>query len=209
MTIWWLVLILGSILAAGLGFIWLAVQLSKLRSANGPKTNLNRSIEQAAREDVEHVFNDDFREELRNRGRLDFEKIINENAMFLQQDLRLTISQVNDYMKGEITSKLKNEFTDYEQSIDDAKQLAIASFQKTNEAIDDQRKRLSEAIQTEIDNAKQLLIERFESNMADIIDHYLVSAIGSQIDLDDQLEFIISSLETNKKAIIEDLKHGA
>lgn len=209
MTIWWLVLILGSILAAGLGFIWLAVQLSKLRSANGPKTNLNRSIEQAAREDVEHVFNDDFREELRNRGRLDFEKIINENAMFLQQDLRLTISQVNDYMKGEITSKLKNEFTDYEQSIDDAKQLAVASFQKTNEAIDDQRKRLSEAIQTEIDNAKQLLIERFESNMADIIDHYLMSAIGSQIDLDDQLEFIISSLETNKKAIIEDLKHGA
>ena len=37
---------------------------------------------------AEHIFDDQFREELRNRGRLHFEKIIGENAMFLQQDLR-------------------------------------------------------------------------------------------------------------------------
>jgi len=42
---------------------------------------------------------------LRNRGRLHFEKIIGENAMFLQQDLRLTTSQLNEYMKAEITKK--------------------------------------------------------------------------------------------------------
>ncbi|HET6924572.1 MAG TPA: hypothetical protein VFH39_01965, partial [Candidatus Saccharimonadales bacterium] len=49
---------------------------------------------QQAIQDVEHIFNDEFREELRNRGRLHFEKIIGENAMFLQQDLRLTTSQL-------------------------------------------------------------------------------------------------------------------
>ncbi|HET8992053.1 MAG TPA: hypothetical protein VFN31_03415 [Candidatus Saccharimonadales bacterium] len=178
-------------------------------SGGNKPSNLNDSIEAAAREDVEHVFNDDFREELRNRGRLNFENIINENAMFLQQDLRLTIAQINDYMKGEITSKLQTEFEKYEQGINDAKQLAIESLQKTNQAIEEERQKLSEQIQADIDATKRLLIERFENNMTDIVNHYLLAAIGDQIDLNDQLDFIIADLETNKAAIIEDLKNGA
>ena len=62
------------------------------------RSDMNDTAADAA----EHIFNDEFREELRNRGRLHFEKIIGENAMFLQQDLRLTTSQLNDYMKQEI-----------------------------------------------------------------------------------------------------------
>lgn len=208
MTIWWLLLILCSLGAAGIAFIWLIVHISKMSGGNKP-SNLNDSIEAAAREDVEHVFNDDFREELRNRGRLNFENIINENAMFLQQDLRLTIAQINDYMKGEITSKLQTEFEKYEQGINDAKQLAIESLQKTNQAIEEERQKLSEQIQADIDATKRLLIERFENNMTDIVNHYLLAAIGDQIDLNDQLDFIIADLETNKAAIIEDLKNGA
>jgi hypothetical protein len=80
MTIWQLALILGSLLAATLAFIWLAVRMG---TAGGKKKgNDNADIEKAAEEDVEHIFNDTFREELRNRGRLHFEKIISENAMF-------------------------------------------------------------------------------------------------------------------------------
>jgi vacuolar-type H+-ATPase subunit H len=209
MTIWWLILILSSIGAVGTGFIWIIVHISKMSSGGGKTNNLNDSIEAAAREDVEHVFNDDFREELRNRGRLNFENIINENAMFLQQDLRLTISQINDYMKTEITTKLQGEFEKYEQSINDAKQLAVESLQKTNQAIDEERKKLSEQVEKDIDASKALLIERFESNMTDIINHYLLAAIGNQIDLNDQLDLIISDLETNKVAMVEDLKNGA
>src|SRR6185437_4351668 len=106
-----------------------------------------QDLEESAKEDVEHIFNTEFREELRNRGRLHFEKIIGENAMFLQQDLRLTTSQLNEYMKAEITRKLKEEFDKYEQSIMDAKQLAIDSIEKTNKAIEDQRTELSAQVQ--------------------------------------------------------------
>lgn len=209
MTIWWLILILCSLGAAGIAFIWIVVHISRMSGGNGKSTNLNDSIEAAAREDVEHVFNDDFREELRNRGRLNFENIINENAMFLKQDLQLTISQINDYMKSEITEKLQGEFEKYEQGINDAKQMAVESLQKTNQAIDEERKKLSEQIQQDIDATKKLLIERFENNMTEIINHYLLAAIGNQIDLNDQLDFIIADLEANKDAIIEDLRNGA
>jgi hypothetical protein len=159
--------------------------------------------------EVEHIFNDEFREELRNRGRLHFEKVIGENAMFLQQDLRLTTSQLNEFMKSEITTKLQEEFAKYEQSIADAKQMATASIAKTQEAIEDQRKNLSQQLMQELAQEKARIIKHFEDNMADIIRYYLLAAVGDSIDLDEQLNFIVSSLEANKESIIQDINDGA
>lgn len=207
MTIWWLVLILAALGSAGLAFVWLAVRIGSngKRKPGSPTDSIKDDIDH----EVEHIFNKEFREELRNRGRLHFEKIIGENAMFLQQDLRLTTSQLNEYMKAEITGKLKEEFNKYEQSIMDAKQLATESIQKTNAAIDEQRKLLSQQVQQEFKTEKQQVIKRFEENMADIVNHYVLEAIGSQIDLDDQLEYILADLQANKAAILEDINNGA
>ena len=208
MTIWWLALILAAIGSAGIAFIWLAVRIGNSGGGHAGKS-LNDPLQDIAEREVGHLFNESFREELRNRGRLHFEKIISENAMFLQQDLRLTTSQVNEYMKTEITSKLKEEFAKYEQSIMDAKQLAVESIQKTNTVIDEQRKQLSQQVQQEIMAEKQEIMKHFESNMTDIVNHYVMAAIGNQIDLNDQLEYILGELESNKKAIIEDINGGA
>jgi hypothetical protein len=204
MTIWWLWLILAGLGSTSIAFIWLIVKLGSNKAINPLE-----SLQQGAESEVEHIFNNEFREELRNRGRLHFEKIIGENAMFLQQDLRLTTSQLNEYMKTEITRKLQEEFAKYEESIMDAKALAIESIQKTNAAIDEQRKLLGQEVQKEIAAEKLQLVERFEKNMADIINHYVLAAIGNQIDLNDQLEYILSDLETNKQAILEDIQNGA
>lgn len=208
MTIWWLEGILGTLGAAAIAFIWLAVRIGSLNTGRSKK-NVPDSYAQAAEDDVEHIFNNEFREELRNRGRLHFEKIIGENAMFLQQDLRLTTSQLNEYMKTEITRKLQEEFDKYEQSIMDAKQLAIDSIQKTNQAIEEQRVTLSRQVQQEIAAEKAQLIQHFKDNTAEIVNHYILAAIGNQIDLSDQLEYIIAELESSKQAILEDINNGA
>lgn len=208
MTIWWLAVTIGSLAAATLAFIYVAVRLAKT-GGGSKKSALPGDVEKAADADVEHIFNDQFREELRNRGRLHFEKIISENAMFLQQDLRLTTSQLNEFMKQEITKTLQEEFAKYEQSITDAKQLAIDALAKTNEVIDEQRSQLSQQLEEEVRKEKERLIAQFEKNMAEIVNHYVLAAIGDQIDLSDQLEYILNDLETNKQAIIEDITHGA
>jgi hypothetical protein len=212
MTIWWLALILAVLGAVGIAFIWLAVRVGKGSvGITDPSHPLNSSgaLEDAINGDVEHIFNEDFREELRNRGRLHFEKIIGENAMFLQQDLRLTTSQLNEYMKAEITRKLQDEFAKYEESIMDAKKLAVESIQKTNAAIDEQRAQMGQQVQKEIVAEKKQLVQRFEQNMTDIINHYVLAAIGDQIDLNDQLDYILADLEANKAAILEDIASGA
>jgi hypothetical protein len=201
-----LILIIGSLLSAASAFIWLALRLE-----NGPKRKSSHSpgnYAKAANEDVEHIFNEDFREELRNRGRLHFEKIISQNAMFLQQDLRQTTTDLNDYMRGEITRTLQDEFKKYEQSITDAKQIALESINKTVAVIDQQRQLLETQLKTQSDAQKVRIIARFEAEMAVIVNHYVLKAIGNQIDLSDQLDFILNELEHNKTAIIEDIKNG-
>ena len=129
--------------------------------------------------------------------------------MFLQQDLRLTTSQLNEYMKQEITRTLQDEFSKYEESITDAKKLAIDSITKTQEVIEQQRQMLGDQLQQQVAAEKEHLLSRFDENMADIVNHYVLAAIGDQIDLSDQLEYIINDLEANKTAIMEDIKNGA
>ncbi|MBI1952305.1 hypothetical protein HYS42_01105 [Candidatus Saccharibacteria bacterium] len=212
-----ILLIVGGALAAIaaiLYFDWLA-QRKKLVVAPGvntkaaDKSRLPQPLGQNAQEDVEHIFNEDFREELRNRGRLHFEKIIGENAMFLQQDLRQTTTELNEYMRAEITRTLQIEFKKYEQSITDAKQLALDSIEKTVTTIEQQRLVLESQMQNQAKSQRDQIIERFEAQMANVINHYVMQAIGNQIDLSDQLEFILGELESNKAAIIEDIKRGA
>lgn len=198
-------LIVGSLLAACAGFLWVAGRLAKPLSSK-PEDNADYSS--SAEADIEHIFNDEFREELRNRGRLHFEKIIGENAMFLQQDLRLTTSQVNDYMKQEITKTLQEAFSKYQESINDAQQLALDSIQKTQATVEKQREIMGQQLETELTAERARLTERFSTHMAEIVNHYVLAAIGNQISLEDQLEFILAELERNKQSIIDDIDLG-
>lgn len=205
MTIWWLLLILFAIFAGGSGFIWLAVQLHGLKK---PAKSLAESFQGAAEQDVEHIFNEEFREELRNRGRLHFEKILGENAMFLQQDLRLTTSQLNDYMKDEISKELKEAFAKYQSAITDAKQLAVESIEKTKTAVDEERQHLVAQLASEVTEEKERRIKQFEEYLAQVVNRYVLAAIGNQIDLNDQLEYILADMEAHKTAMIEDIRSG-
>ena len=203
-----LIIVIAAIMAGAAAMIWEVLRSDK--PANDKKlTSSSQIYNETAMQDVEHIFNDEFREELRNRGRLHFEKIIGENAMFLQQDLRLTTSQLNEYMQQEITKTLKEEFAKYEESITDAKQLAVDALAKTQVAIEEQRQLLGKQLEEQIVAERKRILDRFEQNMAEIINHYVLTAIGNQIDLTDQLEYILGDLEANKQAIIEDITNGA
>lgn len=206
MEIWQLALIVGSLTASTLAFVWMA-----FRSGGGAKRGKKGQdpYTEMAEQDVEHLFNETFREELRNRGRLHFEKIIGENAMFLQQDLRLTTSQLNEFLKNEITKKLQQEFAKYEESITDAKELAIDAITKTQKSIEQQHQLMNQQITRELADEKARLTKHFEENMADIVNHYVLAAVGDQIDLSAQLEYILANLEENKEAIIKDISDGA
>ena len=206
MNTYWLVFIGLSLLATTGAFVWLTLVM---QGSVGKKKDANQDHIEAAKEDVERIFNDEFREELRNRGRLHFEKIINDNAMFLQQDLQLTASDLNEYMQGEIKKVLKEEFSKYEQSIENAKEMAIEAIKKTQDTLEEQRKMLAVRLEEEVLAEKKRLVEKFESNMSQVVDHYILEAIGGELDINDQMDYIFRHMEDNKQAILEDIVSGS
>jgi uncharacterized protein YbjQ (UPF0145 family) len=210
MTGLWLAFIVGALLAAFAGFVWVIISLNRLQQGGGtgkkPLGDLNKAYTDIAEEDATHLFNKEFREELRNRGRLRFEKIIDENAMFLKQDLDMTISQLNDYMKQQISSKLDSEFAAYAKAMKEAQELALASLQKTAADIEAQRAALSDAMQNDVAQREAALLKVYEENMAKIVEHYVLQALGDQFDLKSQLPYIIQQVEANKQNIIEDMR---
>jgi len=212
MTIWWLVLIVGSLAAICFGFVWIVVTLNRLqgggpaRSGKKSVDELNKAYSDIAEEDATHLFNKEFREELRNRGRLRFEKIIDENAMFLKQDLDLTISQLNEYLKKEISSKLDAECAAYAKAMTEAQELALATLQKTAQEVEAQRVALAEALKKDVSEREAAMIKVYEENMAKVIEHYVLQALGDQFTLRDQLPYIIAQMEANKQNIIEDMR---
>jgi hypothetical protein len=172
-----------------------------------PKTSGDLAMKQYQEmsENVERIFNEEFREELRNHGRLYFDKIINENAMFLQQDLRLTSSQLNEYMKKEISTKLQEAFAGYEQSMKDAQAAALEAIQKTMRATEEQREASIKQAQELVQAEKERAVQIFENNMGDVVNHYLAEAFGNQLNLGDQMGYILGEMEANKEAMKKDM----
>ena len=196
-----------------IGFALLSFQMARLnRAIAGPKGKKGKDqtggqpLQNAAIEEVSHLFNDEFREELRNRGRLHFEKIIAENAMFLKQDLDMTIAQINEHLKQEIGGKLDSEFEAYARAMKEAQELALSALQKSATAVETQRLEIADAFKQDLTSREAGLLKNYEDNMAKIIEQYLLQAISDQIDLKSQLPLILAQMEANKKDIMNDMR---
>ncbi|HSX15493.1 MAG TPA: hypothetical protein VLF40_01760 [Candidatus Saccharimonadales bacterium] len=209
MTIWWGLLIAVSLAALVGGLVWIILAVGKLQSGSGPKkssTELGKAYSDIAEEETNHLFNTEFREELRNRGRIRFENIIDENAAFLKQDLDATITQLNTYMKQQVQAKLDAEFAAYATAMKQAQELAIGTLQKTAADIEAQRAAMAQALQKDTAEREAQLLQAYEANMARIVEHYVLQSLGDQFDLKAQLPYIIKQMEANKQNIIEDMR---
>ncbi len=193
MDLWQLLLIVGTLVATLIAFIWVAVRLAMISKKPGmnPKDKAAASVDVA----VNQAFTDEFREELRARAKQQFEKIIHENAMFLQQDVRMSAAQLNDFMKTEVISTLQQELAKHHSTLDDTKKMVTDSIAK-NEA----------QMNKEIEQEKERRIKNLDEHMGDIVKNYVMAAVSDSIDVDRQLAFVLDNLTANKAAIIEDIR---
>lgn len=185
---------IGSILSVLFAFIWIAVRLGS-RHGQGNSGGNNEAI-----------LSDDLREDIRKRGVARFERTLDQNATFLQQDLHIVSDEVTDYIKERAGEILKEEFSDQKQSIVTAQQHIADSFSKIDKFLVQYQKDFQDTFQKELTAEKERRLQRFEENMATIVSNHILTSLGSQLEVSDQVQFIIENLDKNKQAIIEDLK---
>lgn len=184
----------GSVLAVLLAFIWVAIRLGRVRGGSGGGGRSNE------------LFTEEYRQHLREKGEARFERTLEENAAFLQQDLHSIGEEVTEYVKERAGEIIKEEFSDQKQSVAAAQQHMNEAFLRIDKAISEYQQMVREQFDKELKIEKARRLERFQQNMADVVTHHVQQTLGSHLEIDDQIKFILTNLEANKTAIVEDIK---
>jgi exonuclease VII large subunit len=147
------------------------------------KKSKDMTVEEAA-ELEQHFFDENFREELRNHGRLYFEKVISDNGALFKQDLDetiakinddlkdhvtqqldVTISAVNDHVKDYVTKQLEERFAQYGNEMREAQSATLESLKLTAEELHQQHKQLSDSIRTSIEGQDAAMSAASQENL--------------------------------------------
>jgi hypothetical protein len=171
-----------------------------------------------------HFLDENFREELRNHGRLYFEKVINENATLFKEDLDATIVQVNNELKDHvigrldasisrinielkehITSQLDTQFSEYGRILKEAQDQALQSLNDSAHVVEEEHKKLSESLQKSISNQRVMATNLFDENMVEMTkvkdaqSEALESLSQSVHAVKEQYEQLSTTLQSNVK----------
>ena len=150
----------------------------------------SKSPHDDAIDEVEQFFDDDFRAELREHGRLYFERVINENAALFKQDLDATVAHINtelkqhmarqldsqfaeiakanSQLKEHVAKQLDERFEEYDKTIKDAQELALQSLNHSAQALHDQHQQLARLLQKSVADQETKLTTLFNENTTQI-----------------------------------------
>lgn len=149
------------------------------------KQHSNNSSDDEALELEQHFFDENFREELRNHGRLFFEKVIKENGGIFKQDLDATLSevsadlkdrvvkqldtsiaQVNAELKEYATKQLDERFASYGKEMKDAQDATLQSLSRSAQTMQDQQQLLNATLQKSVAAQEAMLNQASQENIA-------------------------------------------
>lgn len=114
--------------------------------------------EEEALDIAQDAFDEQYREELREHGRLNFERIVNESAALFKHDLDVTMNQVNKELQEHIVRQLDSQLVEYGKLMKDAQELALKSLNGSAQTLIDQHKELSSTLQKNVVDQEQELL---------------------------------------------------
>lgn len=192
MELWQLLLITGALTATFIAFIWVAIRLGGVPDNRpSPKDVATASVNNA----VNQAFTEEFRDELQQRARRQFDAVMQQNAQFLQQNVRVSAAKLEEFMKQEVLTTLQRELAKHQQVIDQTKQMVTSNITRNEQQH-----------QQELQAEKDRRLKRFEDHMTEVIRSYVVTAAGDVIDQEHQISLVIDSLNAHKAEIYEEIR---
>lgn len=146
----------------------------------------------------QHFLDENFQEELRNHGRLYFEKVISENGALFKQDLDATIVQLNAQikehttkqldqavaqvgtdLKEHITAQLNAQFAEYTKTAKQAQDAALQSLTQSVQAVQEKHQQLSVALQADVTKMQKNISDQ-ETMMTNVIQGNMTRIIATK-----------------------------
>lgn len=147
------------------------------------KDSKKKTTQDDAAELERRFLDENFREELRNHGRLYFEKVIAENGALFKSDLDATVAELNDELKQHVTvqldaaiaqanAEIKDHITrefnaqleEYKKAMKGAQDVALQSIISSAHTLQQQHQQLSDTIKKSIEEQEASLTATFEES---------------------------------------------
>lgn len=169
--------------------------------------------------------------EMQLKAKQKFEKVVAENADFIEKDVRTTAAALSGRIEKELTHTVEDELNHYKaasKQIEAALQNTLKELQDTaygeqkslladirtrqekmSQELEAQHREVAQRVEALVSAEVTRRVERFEESMATIVQEYVLSAVKNQLDVDAEFEYIMRELEANKAALREDISNGA
>ncbi len=145
-----------------------------------------KSPQDQAVDAVENIFDEEFRAQLKEHGRLYFERVINENAALFKQDLDATvahintelrqhvarqldgqfaqINQVNAELNNHVKQQLDEQFAEYNKTIENSQNLALEALNRSANALEEQHKQLASSLERSVASQDAVMNNAFNES---------------------------------------------
>lgn len=193
-----LVFIVGLIVSATIAFLWIALQIKDLhqKPAENP---LSESL-------VQQIVTPEFLSDIKGQILQELTRTLGEQSEQSRKHLAESLSHVHELIAEELRRTVQKEFSNYQISIANAKDLVISTATKGQETIQQQQQTILHAYEHDLEVQKHAQLAMFEQRMVDIITQYVLSAVGRETEGKDQLAQILRDLEDHKEQIIQDMR---
>ena len=168
---------------------------------NKRKKSKNQPADVAA-----EVFNDKYREELRQMGRQHFKALLDESSSELKTDINAILEQLTGSLRrhmasqldlaitrvnNDISNQLKEKMNEYNRVSAEAQELVIQSLSRNAQVVHEKYQQMSTNLQQVIANQEVSMVGVFENNKT------RVSRVETE--QDEALEHLKSSLESTRR----------
>lgn len=158
----------------------------------------------------------DVREHLLETTKAHFQKIIDHSANELENDLKVTVNQLNTKLEKMATEIVNDEMKRYRMDLDQLRKQTEANISGAQteinqhqsdlkDKIDQRRKELEAKLEEEIATEKQTLTSHLDTKLADAVASFLGETLGHNVDLGSQNTYLVSMLEEHKAELIKEI----
>ena len=205
MIIWIAIAAGGLVLGVLLGLVLPRLKLTKDKKKL-TNEDLRASYNELVKEDVYHIFDQDFHKELTERAKATFQDVVNQNTVALTAQLEMTTKAIQEHLDTEVSGKLQTAFGTYTQVVTQAQQEALTAIKAAVDASVQQQAQFSNQLEQSIEARKSEIMSGFQQNMAEIVSHYVLQAIGEQASIKEQLPAILREMEAQQEAMQKDMR---
>ncbi len=139
-----------------------------------------KPVEQPA-EIAEQVFDEKYRQELRDMGRDHFKRLLDDNSAGIKQDVDAVLAQLTNSLRrhmatqldlaitrvnSEISNSLKEQMTDFSRVSGESQELVIQSLSRNAQVVHEKYQQMSTNLQQVIANQEVMMVGVFQDNQS-------------------------------------------